>query len=148
MASNWLAYIRGYITLFTAASSAMPARRGIRVLGLGLTDDNTNSILNKYLAAQVISGSGTWDQRSDKIHVIGSGSRTIALPDPLEPIAGQEVTIIDANDNANTGNITIDPAGSGVVRVSGSAAASTNVINARNGSSRLVWISAGVWVKV
>jgi hypothetical protein len=145
MASNWLAYIRGYTDLLLPDATAVPSRKQIRFLGFGLTDDNTRSILNKYPAAQVITGSGTWDQRTDRIQVKGSGARVITIPDPLDPVVGQELLITDANGSAGAGNITVDPSGTNSLD---GAASGTTIITTNWQSRRLQWLGTGAWVRI
>jgi hypothetical protein len=143
MSTSWLAYIRGYTSLILANGTPLPSRQAIRLLGFGASDDNTNSVLNKYAPAQEIAGSGTWDQRSDRVNVGGSGARTITVPDPLDPVVGQELLIAETAGNA--GVVTIDPDGSNTINGSSSsialAAAGFTFI-------RLMWKSTGAWVRV
>lgn len=103
--------------------------------------DGNNFVYQRL--AQVLTVTGTWDQESESVHVKGSGARTITLPDPTVEVEGFEVLVVDALGNANAGNITIDPSGSGTINGSGTLVLSTNYA-----SARLRWVSAGVWVRV
>lgn len=98
----------------------------------------------EYLAlTQVLLATGTWDGGSLSVQVKGSGARTVALPDPSNLEPGFEVLVVDALGNSAAGNITIDPAASGVINGSSTLVLSTNFA-----SARLHWVSAGVWVRV
>jgi len=97
----------------------------------------------RRLAQVTTTASATWDQSSVKVHVKGSGARTLNLPDPTTEVEGWEVTIVDALGNSGAGNITIDPTGGGTINGSSTLVLSTNFA-----SARLSWVSAGVWVRI
>lgn len=137
---GWIPYIQGLKTTLTGAAAALTQRATIKFVGLPVFDDGTQTVVG---GVQIITGSGTWDGKSGRIHVKGSGARTIALPDPDSTLQyeGLQLAIVDAAANSDTNNITVDPAGSGAIN--GNA---TRKLDIKGASMRLEWISAGVWV--
>jgi hypothetical protein len=143
---SWASYIQGLTTFLTGNVSALTQRNVLKVVGTPVFDDGTETVLG---GIQTLAGSGTWDGKSSIISVGGSGARLIALPEPDSTLLynGLQILVIDFAGNANAGNITIDPAGSGTI-ANGATVASTLVLNTNNSLAYLLWRSAGNWMRV
>lgn len=89
----------------------------------------------EYVGPQVSAGGVVWDGVAPVILVGGTGARSVVLKNGY--FLGQEVLVIDANEAASTGTITIS-ASEGTINGSLSITS--------NGDSRLyVYVKAGVW---
>lgn len=137
---SWIENIQGLTTLKTWLDTALQRRSVMKVGGLPVHDDGTQTVLN---GVQEISGSGTWDGKSGIVQVKGSGARAIAVPDPADAAPGVTVTFTDAAGSAGAGTITLDPAGAGTI-----AGASTSTITTNWNSRTIQFVSAGVWALV
>ncbi len=65
-----------------------------------------------------------WDQESRAIMVRGSGARSVTLPNADK--VGRQLWVIDAERNAGSGTITIDPDGAGTIDTAADLVLSTN----------------------
>jgi hypothetical protein len=137
---SWIENIQGLTTLKTWLDTALSRRSSMKVGGLPVYDDGTQTVLN---GVQQITGSGTWDGKSGIVQVKGSGARSIAVPDPTDAAAGLTVTFTDAAGSAGAGTITLDPSGAGTI-----AGASTSTITTNWNSRTIQFVSAGVWALV
>jgi hypothetical protein len=90
---------------------------------------------------QTVTGSGTWDGKSETVAVFGSGARVITIPDADR--VGREVIIIDAAGNASTSNIAMTP-------VSGSTINGFTSINFNSDYSKgtLRYVATHTWVRI
>lgn len=137
---SWIENIQGLKTLKTWLDTALTQRSVMKVGGLPVYDDGTQTVLN---GVQVITGAGAWDGKSGIVQVKGSGARLITVPDPTDAGAGLTVTFTDAAGSAGAGTITLDPAGSGTI-----AGAATSTITTNWNSRTIQFVSAGVWALV
>lgn len=134
MADNpgWIPFIQGLTTVLRGAVLPNPLTRRsvIKFCGVPARDDGTQTVVCDI---QTITGSGSWDGECGMILVRGSGARVITLPDPaaLAQHAGFTLTIVDADGNSGTGNITTSPA--------------TVTISANRNVRDIVWLAAGSW---
>lgn len=90
---------------------------------------------------QSITGSGTWDGKSETVAVFGSGARTITVPDA--DFLGREVTVIDAAGNAGTSNIQMNVAGGSTVNGFSGITFNSNYFKAT-----LRYVATHTWVRV
>lgn len=141
MTPSWISAIQGIITLLTSSGQTTQRRGTLKVAGgLSVFDDGTQSVLG---GTQEITGAGTWDGKSSQVVVLGSGARSIALPDPATTLQtrGFALQVLDGAGNAGGNTITLDPSGAGVIN-----GAATKTLTANGDTARLYWISAGVWI--
>jgi hypothetical protein len=141
-AGSWIAGIQGITTALTSSLVATTRRGALKVAGgLSVFDDGTRTVLG---GTQEITGSGTWDGKSAQVVVLGTGARTITVPNPDSTLQtrGFCLEIIDGAANAGTNNISIDPAGSAVINGS----ATTRLLTLSGDTARLKWLSTDVWI--
>lgn len=133
-APSWISGILGLTTLLTGNGQTTQRRQTLKVTGLSVFDDGTQTVLG---GVQTLSASGAWDGKSALLQVKGSGARAITLPNPDATVLheGFQLLITDFNANAAAGNISI----------TGSA---TVTINTNNGFSRLVYRANNNWQAV
>lgn len=134
---SWIPNVQGLRTFRSFLGTVFQQRSTLRVGGLPLSDNGTETVLN---GVQSLAGAGTWDGVSGLVLVNGSGARLIAIPDPTDPSPGTTVRFIDAVGNAGSGTITLDPSGAGTI-----AGVATKTITTNGTSQALVWISVGKW---
>jgi len=138
---SWIGDIQGLTTLLTGAASATQRRTALKVIGMPIFDDGTQTVLG---GVQVTTGSASWDGKSGIILVGGSGARAITLvePDATLKYAGLQILIAEKANQA--GVITITPSPAGLINASASFAMPGSVY----AFQYLMWLSNNLWIKV
>jgi len=140
-APSWISFIQGVTTLLTGNGQTTARRQVLKVSGIPVFDDGTQSVLG---GIQVTTGSATWDGKSGTILVGGTGARAITLVEPDATLKHAGLQILIAETANQAGVVTITPSPAGAINVSANLALAA----AGYTFARLVWLSNNQWMKV